>query len=125
MSALNVLLNELLTTEGMDFSHRGTQLTPELPEHYANKRYVDAMLAGITGHSPIAVNITCDGTSTSYTVTHNLNTLNIATVQIYDTTNGSAFPIGMDWTPSTANTVVLHPDVLLPEEMLLRVIITA
>jgi hypothetical protein len=125
MSALNVPLNELLTTEGMDFSHRGTSLTPELPEHYANKRYVDAALAGMTGHSPVAVNITCDGTSTSYTVTHNLNTLNIASVQIYDTTSGSPFPIGMDWTPATVNTITLHPDVLLPDAMTIRIVVTA
>jgi hypothetical protein len=44
MSALNEPLNELLTTEGMDFSYIVTPLEPALPEHYANKRYVDSSL---------------------------------------------------------------------------------
>jgi hypothetical protein len=109
----------------MDFSHRGTPLAPELPEHYTNKKYVDETLAGLTAHSPVTVNLSCDGVAANYTVTHNLNTLNIATVQVYDTTSGSQFPIGIDWTPTTVNTITLHPDVLLPAEMTLRVIITA
>jgi hypothetical protein len=109
----------------MDFSHRGTPLSPDLPEHYTNKRYVDQTLASLVGRSPAVINLTCDGEATSYTVTHNLNTLNIATVQIYDTTSGSAFPIGIDWVPATANTITLQPDVLLPNEMTLRIIVTA
>ncbi|MDR2706546.1 MAG: hypothetical protein LBC02_12265 [Planctomycetaceae bacterium] len=125
MSTTNVALNELLTTENMDFSHRGTPLAPELPEHYTNKRYVDQVVAGHSGHSPAVINLTCDGVATSYTVTHNLNTLNIATVQVYDTTSGSPFPIGIDWVPATANTITLQPDVLLPASMTLRVIVTA
>jgi hypothetical protein len=121
MSALNVPFNELLTTEGMDFSHRGTPLTPDLPEHYANKRYVDTAVRAST-----TVNVTCDGEATSYIVTHNLNTLDIATVQIYDTTDGdSALPITMSWSPTTVNTITLNPDVLLPFEMTLRIVITA
>jgi hypothetical protein len=125
MSSLNVPLNELLTTENLDFSHRGTPLAPDLPEHYTNKRYVDQTFAGLLGHSPAVVNVTCDGEATSYTITHNLNTFNIATVTIYDTTGGSLFPIGIDWTPTTANTITLHPDVLLPADMTLRVVVTA
>jgi hypothetical protein len=125
MSTINVPLNELLTTENMDFSHRGTPLAPELPEHYTNKRYVDQTIAGIVGRSPAVINLTCDGVATSYTVTHNLNTLNIATVQVYDTTSGSPFPIGIDWSPSTVNTIILQPDVLLPTDMTLRVVVTA
>jgi hypothetical protein len=125
MATINVPLNELLTTENLDFSHRGTPLAPDLPEHYTNKRYVDQSLAGIFGHSPFVANITCDGTATSYIISHNLNTLNIATVQVYDTTNGSQYPIGIDWMPASANTITLLPDVILPEDMTLRVIITA
>ncbi|MDR1291280.1 MAG: hypothetical protein LBK06_08765 [Planctomycetaceae bacterium] len=127
MSTINVPLDELLTTENMDFSHRGTPLAPDLPEHYTNKRYVDQSIAGITstGRSPAVVNLTCDGEATSYTVTHNLNTLNIATVQVYDTTSGSQFPIGIDWLPATVNTITLSPDVLLPLDMTLRVVVTA
>jgi hypothetical protein len=125
MSTTNVPLNELLTTESMDFSHRGTPLAPDLPEHYTNKRYVDESIAGIAGHSPAVVNVTCDGEATTYTVTHNLNTLNIATVQVYDTTSGSQFPIGIDWSPATVNTITLYPDVLLPVNMTLRVVVTA
>jgi hypothetical protein len=125
MSTINVPLNELLTTENMDFSHRGTPLAPDLPEHYTNKRYVDQTIAGLVGRSPAVINVTCDGEATSYTVTHNLNTLNIATVQVYDTTSGSSFPIGIDWVPATVNTITLQPDVLLPNDMTLRVVITA
>jgi len=125
MSTINVPLNELLTTENMDFSHRGTPLAPELPEHYTNKRYIDQTLAGIGVHSPAVIDLICDGEATSYTVTHNLNSLNIAMVQIYDTTNGSPFPIGIDWNPATVNTVTLYPDVLLPADMTLRIVITA
>jgi hypothetical protein len=125
MSTTNVPLNELLTTENMDFSHRGTPLAPDLPEHYTNKRYVDQSIAGIAGRSPAVVDLICDGAATSYTVTHNLNTLNIATVQVYDTTNDSAFPIGIDWVPATVNTITLQPDVLLPANMTLRVVVTA
>jgi len=44
MSTLNVPLNELATTEGMDFSHRGTPLRPQKPEHYVNRQYVDDTL---------------------------------------------------------------------------------
>ena len=44
MSELNVPLHELTTTEGMEFSHRGTPLTPSLPEHYTNKQYIDKTL---------------------------------------------------------------------------------
>jgi hypothetical protein len=125
MSTTNVALNELLTTENMDFSHRGTPLSPDLPEHYTNKRYVDQTIAGMAGRSPAVIALTCDGVATSYTVTHNLNTLNIATVQVYDTTNNSAFPIGIDWVPATVNTLTLQPDVLLPADMTLRVVVTA
>jgi hypothetical protein len=125
MSTTNVALNELLTTENMDFSHRGTPLAPDLPEHYTNKRYVDQTLAGIVGRSPAVINVTCDGVATNYAVTHNLNTLNIATVQVYDTTNGSQFPIEIDWSPTTVNTITLQPDVLLPTNMTLRVVVTA
>jgi hypothetical protein len=125
MSTINVPLNELLTTENMDFSHRGTPLAPDLPEHYTNKRYVDQSIAGLVGRSPAVIDLICDGVATSYTVTHNLNTRNIATVQVYDTTNGSSFPIGIDWIPATANTITLQPDVLLPSDMTLRVVVTA
>lgn len=125
MSTINVPLNELLTTENMDFSHRGTPLSPDLPEHYTNKRYVDQSIAGLVGRSPAVIDLICDGVAASYTVTHNLNTRNIATVQVYDTTNGSSFPIGIDWIPATAATITLQPDVLLPSDMTLRVVVTA
>ena len=125
MSTTNVPLNELLTTENMDFSHRGTPLAPDLPEHYTNKRYVDQSIAGLVGRSPAVIDLICDGVATSYTVTHNLNTRNIATVQVYDTTNGSSFPIGIDWIPATVTTITLQPDVLLPSDMTLRVVVTA
>ncbi|MDR0609952.1 MAG: hypothetical protein LBG58_07580 [Planctomycetaceae bacterium] len=115
----------LLTTENMDFSHRGTPLSLDLPEHYTNKRYVDQSIAGLAGRSPAVIDLICDGVAASYTVTHNLNTRNIATVQIYDTTNGFSFPIGIDWIPATATTITLQPDVLLPSDMTLRVVVTA
>jgi hypothetical protein len=49
----------MVTKENMDFSHRGTPVTPDLPEHYTNKRYVDQMIAGIAGRSP-AVKLSCN-----------------------------------------------------------------
>jgi hypothetical protein len=55
MPDLNVPLNELLITEGLDFSHRGTPLASELPEHYTNKRYAEWMGNGSTPQ--------CNGTS--------------------------------------------------------------
>ncbi|MDR0390375.1 MAG: hypothetical protein LBH59_00585 [Planctomycetaceae bacterium] len=125
MSETNVALNELLTTENMDFSHRGTPLTPALPEHYVNKKYVDQSLSGAGVRSTSAITLTCDGIAESYTVQHNLNTLNIATVQIYDTTGNSQLPIGVDWIPTDANTITLQPDVILPDNMTLLVVVTA
>ena len=120
MSNVNVPLNELLTTENMDLSYRRTPLKPELPEHYTNKRYVDSAV-----RASVAVNITCDGTADSYTVTHNLNTLDLAMVQIYDTTGSTPLPVGIDWTPATVNTITLRPDLILPADMTLRIIVTA
>jgi hypothetical protein len=125
MSALNVPLDELVTTEGMAFSHRGTPLTPIAPEHFTNKKYIDDTLADLEVRSPAAVPVTCDGIAATYTVTHNLNTVNIASVQIYDTTGGVKNPIGLSWTPATANSITLKPDVLLPATMTLLVIVNA
>jgi len=125
MSDINVPLNELLTTEGMDFSHRGTPLTPVAPEHYTNKQYIDDTLAEIEVRSPAVVPVTCDGIATTYTVTHNLNTTNIASIQIFDTTGGAKNPIGVSWEPATANTITLKPDVLLPATMTLLAVVTA
>jgi hypothetical protein len=125
MSALNVPLNELLTTEGMDLSYRGTPLAPSLPEHYTNKAYVDEAVAEIEARSPAAVTVTGDGIATTYTVTHNLNTTNIASIQIFDTTGGVKNPIGIAWEPTTPNTITLKPDALLPATMTLLVIVTA
>jgi hypothetical protein len=125
MSTTNVPLDELLTTENMDFSHKGTPLAPSLPEHYTNKQYVDDTLADLEVRSPAVVEVTCDGIATTYTVTHNLNTTNIAGIQVYDTTGGTKNPIGLSWEPATANTITLKPDVLLPENMKLLVVVTA
>ena len=125
MSETNVPLNELLTTEGMDLSYRGTPLEPIAPEHYTNKQYVDEEIAAIDVRSPAAVTVTCDGIATTYTVTHNLNTTNIASVQIFDTTGSSKNPIGIAWEPTSANAIKLKPDVLLPSTMTLLVIVNA
>ena len=125
MSEINVPLNELVTTENLDFSHRGTPLAPALPEHYTNKQYVDEAVGEISVHSPAVVPITCDGVAVTYTVTHNLNTTSIASVQIFDTTGGAKNPIGVSWKPATANTITLTPDVLFPATMTLLVIVSA
>ena len=125
MSELNVPLNELTTTEGMDFSYRGTPLTPSLPEHYTNKQYIDDTLADLEVRSPAAVTVTCDGLAATYPVTHNLNTTNIASVQIFDTTGSAKNPIGLSWEPTSANAITLKPDVLLPATMKLLVIVNA
>ena len=125
MSETNVPLNELLTTEGLDFSHRGTPLAPASPEHYTNRQYVDDTFAEIDVHSPAVVPIICDGIATTYTVTHNLNTTNLVSIQIFDTTGGAKNPIGVSWKPATANTITLTPDVLFPATMTLLVIVTA
>jgi hypothetical protein len=125
MAELNVPLNELDTTEGMDFSHKGTPLKPQLPEHYTNKQYIDDTLADVVVRSPAVVPVTCDGIAATYTVTHNLNTTNIASIQVFDTTGGAKNPIGLSWEPATVNTITLKPDVLLPATMTLLVIVTA
>ena len=125
MSNVNVPLDELLTTENMDFSHKGTPLAPSLPEHYTNKQYVDESLADLEVRSPAVVPVTCDGIATTYPVVHNLNTTNIASIQIFDTTGGTKNPIGVSWEPTDANTVTLKPDIVLPENMTLLVIVTA
>lgn len=125
MSALNVPLESLVKTDDMDLSHRGTPLTPVHPEHYTNKQYVDDTLADIEVRSPAAVPIACDGIATNYTVAHNLGTVNIASVQIYETTGGKKNPIGISWEPTTADTITLKPDVLLPVTMTLLIIVNA
>ena len=122
MSETNVPLNELLTTEGMDFSYRGTPLAPALPEHYTNKAYVDEAVAVLEGRA--VVTVTGDGIATTYTVTHNLNTTDIASIQIFDTTGGAKNPISIAWEPTTANTITLKPDVLLPATMTLLVVVS-
>ncbi|MGL6196680.1 MAG: hypothetical protein ACRC2T_17850, partial [Thermoguttaceae bacterium] len=67
MSEINVPLEDLVTTEGIDFSHRGTPLAPVTGEHYANKKYVDdAVLDVPGGRSPAAVPVTCDGIAATY-----------------------------------------------------------
>ena len=125
MSNVNVPLDELLTTENLDFSHKGTPLEPVAPEHYANKQYVDDTVADLEVRSPAVVPVTCDGEATTYTVTHNLNTTNIASIQVFDTTGGTKNPIGLSWEPTDANTITLKPDVLLPATMTLLVVVTA
>ncbi|MCL2306490.1 MAG: hypothetical protein FWC43_14215 [Planctomycetaceae bacterium] len=54
MPATNLPLNELVTTSGMDFFHRGTPLQPARPEHYATKAYVDGTVAG---SEPVGCNL--------------------------------------------------------------------
>jgi hypothetical protein len=125
MSELNVPLDELTTTEGMDFSYRGTPLAPSLPEHYTNKQYIDGVLTDLEVRSPAAVTVTCDGIAETYTVTHNLNTTNIASIQVFDTTGGTKNPIGLSWAPTSVNAITLKPDVLLPDTMTLLVIVNA
>ena len=125
MSLLNVPLTELATTEGMDFSHRGTPLTPQKPEHYVNKQYVDDTLVSAGIRSQAAVPVTCDGAATLHHVPHHLNTTNIASVQIYNTTDSKKIPIHIAWEPTDANTITLKPDVLLPAAMTLLVVVTS
>ena len=125
MSQVNVPLDELLTTEGMDFSYRGTLLKPTADEHYTNKKYVDDSIAEVGVRSPAVVPVTCDGTATTYAVVHNLNSTNIASMQVFDTTGGTKNPIGLSWEPTDANTITLKPDVVLPATMTLLVIVTA
>lgn len=125
MSNINVPLDELLTSDGMDYSHKGTPLAPSLPEHYTNKQYVDESLAEAGVRSPAVVPVTCDGEATTYAVVHNLNTTNIASIQIFDTTGGTKNPIGVSWEPTDANTITLKPDLVLPATMTLLVVVTA
>jgi len=125
MSAINVPLNELATTEGMDFSHRGTPLSPQKPEHYVNKQYVDDMLIQSGARSQDMVAVTCDGVAMTYSVPHRLNTTNIASLLIYNTTGGGKIPIVVNWEPTNANTITLKPDVLLPATMSLLVVVTS
>ena len=125
MSETNVAFNNLVTTEGMDFSYRGTPLKPVADEHYTNKKYVDESLAGVGMRSLAVVPITCDGDAVTYPAVHNLNTTNIASVQIFDTTGGTRNPIGVSWEPTDANTITLKPDVVLPENMTLLIVVTA
>ncbi len=125
MSNVNVLLDELLTTENLDFSHKGTPLAPVADEHYTNKKYVDDTVAEIDVRSPAVVPVTCDGEAATYPVVHNLNTTDIASVQIFDTTGGTKNPVGLAWEPTDANTITLKPDLVLPATMTLLVIVTA
>jgi hypothetical protein len=125
MSALNVPLNELATTEGMNFSHRGTPLKPQKAEHYVNKQYVDDTLVSTGARSQAVVTVDCDGIATAYTVPHDLNTTNIASIQFFNTTGGAKIPIYVKWEPATASTIMLKPDVLLPATMTLLVIVTS
>jgi len=125
MSEINVPLNELATTEGMSFSYRGTPLAPSLPEHYTNKQYIDDVLADLEVRSPAVVNVICDGIATTYPVPHNLNTTNIASIQMFDTTGGAKNPIDMSWEPTSVNLITLKPDVLLPATMRLMIIVNA
>ena len=124
MSMLNVPLNELATTEGMDFSHRGTPLKPQKPEHYVNRQYIDDTLVSSGIRSKAEVTVACDGIAMSHPVPHNLNTTNIASVQIYNTTGGTKIPIFVNWEPTDVNTITLRPDVLLPATMTLLVVVT-
>ncbi|MDR1493056.1 MAG: hypothetical protein LBT05_10085 [Planctomycetaceae bacterium] len=124
MTKLNVSLNALQTTEGMDFSYRGTPLVPQFPEHYANKEYVDS-IAKSNGRVSAVVSITCDGASTSYQVPHPFKTFDIASVQVYDVNSNAHRPIGIDWRPKNDETIVLLPDVIFPKDMVLRIVITA
>ena len=125
MSETNVAFNDLLTTDGMDMSYRGTPLSPVADEHYTNKKYVDQSLAEAGVRSPAVVEVACDGEATTYAVVHNLNTTNIASIQIFDTTGGTKNPIGVSWEPTDANTVTLKPDIVLPENMTLLVVVSA
>jgi hypothetical protein len=125
MATVNVPLNELATTENLDFSHRGTPLTPSRAEHYTNKAYVDGAVADLDIRSPAVITINCDGIAATYTVTHNLGTTNIASVQIFDTTGGTRNPIGISWEPTTAGTITLKPDLILPATMTLLIVVCA
>ena len=125
MSALNVPLNELTTTEGLDFSYRGTPLKPQKPEHYVNKQFIDDTLVSTGARSQAVATVDCDGSAMTYTVPHDLNTTNIASIQFFNTTGGAKIPIYVKWEPATANTIILKPDVLLPATMTLLVIVTA
>jgi hypothetical protein len=125
MATVNVPLESLETTENMDFSRRGTPLAPLKPEHYVNKKYVDTTLVDLDARTPAVVEVTCNGTAETYTVTHDLNTTNIASVQIFDTTGDTKKPIGLSWTPTSPNAITLKPDMILPATMTLLVVVTA
>ena len=125
MSTTNVPLNELATTEGMDLSYRGTPLAPSKPEHYVNKRYIDDTLIDLEVRSPAVVTVVCDGIAATYAITHNLNTTNIASVQIFDTTDDTKNPIGLSWEPTSPNAITLKPDLVLPATMTLLIIVNA
>ena len=100
-------------------------LQPQKPEHYVNKQYVDDTLVGSGVRSKAEVSVACDGIAMSHPVPHNLNTTNIASVQIYNTTGGKKTPIHVNWEPTDANTITLKPDVQLPTTMTMLVVVTS
>ena len=68
------------------------------------------------------VEIITDGTSTFYTVTHNLAAQNLV-VNFFDVTNIPQQLLFVHWEPISANEIKIVPDVILPVNRKIKIII--
>jgi hypothetical protein len=93
--------------------------TPTTNGHAANKEYVDNAIGGITPSEPFTANLG-NGTDTTFSVTHNLNTIAVHTEVIEVSTKQVVLT---DVAVTDANTVTISFGAYVPSTAQFRAVI--
>lgn len=101
----------VITGDGVYTTRSGTQITFQPSTGYpaapANGAVANPSGTSIGATRKAIGALTHDGSTTSFTITHNLNTTAVSVIGQLNNSGVPGQPIELDWSPGTANTVVI------------------